>query len=94
MPRPRYDLIVPLKKIRRDGPRSFTNNINHWLLVENDDEDIEDKMITLLNLFYDDANPYRGLRTHDSAGRVANERATLSYAGEMIDAMCNAIIMF
>ncbi len=52
LPRPRYDLIVPLKKTRRDGPRSFTNtHINRRLLVENDDEDIGDKMITVLNLF-------------------------------------------
>ena len=51
-------------------------------------------MITILNLFYDDANLYMGLRTHDSARTVANERATLFYAGEMIDAMCNAVIMF
>ena len=74
LPRSRYDLIVPLKKARRDGPRTFTNmHINRRRLVENDDENIEDKMITVLNLFYDDANLYRGLRTHDSAGRVANE---------------------
>jgi hypothetical protein len=51
-------------------------------------------MITMFNLFYDDTNLYRGLRTHNSARTVANERATLFYAGEMIDAMCNAVIMF